>query len=308
MKQILRIFAVVGVILLTALISAGSCDKKGDDGGGNKLDANIEVGKVDGVSTVDATKGMIKLLASKFPKAAAGVATDHADKAIVNTTAANYLKAFDVKFKAATAGMILAVNGDKTDVKTLTTPAPGNIKTDAAVNKGVHVTVITGTATGTLKPGANIYGVFADKTKPTAATVGADKAPFAFTPGAATQPVLWCVATLAATVLTPDGSGKLTGGQTATCYIASLGSKSLQDDATAWLATAAPFKKKIKVSFAGINTGDLDLKSLGLGDAAASLKAFNDGLTAANMAKIVTKVTAAKTALSQYDIEIVSAL
>ena len=314
MKQILRIFAVVGVILITALISAGSCDKK-KDGGGGGLDANIVVTATSGgPATVSGSK--ITLSAAKFAADAIGAAGTFMGAAVKSTETAKYKEAFTVEFKAATAGMILAVDGDKTDINKLTTPKPGaTLPTDAAADKGVHITLENVAATadvGTLKKTAiNIVATFADTTAVTADNAADAKAPFAFsaskTTGKIAQPVLWCVAALPATVVATDGSGKLTGGQKAYCYVATRGESGLGTAATAtdWLATKAPFKKMIKVSFAGLSTGDTAIKDLGIGtDAAKSLEAFNAGLDATKVAAMVTKLGKGKSGLSTYTIEV----
>ena len=218
MKQILRIFAVVGVILLTALISAGSCDKKKAGDG----DSKIVVTAKEGVAKVNGDK--ITILASKFPTAAAGVATDHVKK-VVDGADTVRAEAFSVTYDKATAGMVVGVAGTVTDIKTIEIPMDLTVtaypNTEAA-DKNVNV-VMGSAAAGLVSVGVNVFSPFASKT-------AADNA---FTAAADIQPVLICKSAIAFTAA-PKATDKLTGGQKATCYVAALGAKPLGGNEAAW--------------------------------------------------------------------------
>ena len=334
MKQILRMFAIVGVVLLVASITALSCNdaakkladqlKDNNNSGGNggtggglcSTNANAATTLNDKivVTVTDAGKsvvticpdGTIKMLASKFPTTVAATATDTMKPVIGHTDPATRIEVFTVKFKDATGGMMFAVSGNKTKASDITTYGTSqDIPDDARSEDGVFMVPYVNK--GTVKQAFNIVSVFARKNAPAnAAEAAANVSPFAFTAstttGKGTQPVLWCVASFPRN----DASTKLTGGQEAKCYIASVGASALGTATTAtdWLSQTGNFKKAIKVSFAGIRTDDTTLDNLGIGDGQAL---FQAGLSGAQVGTIVTTVGGAdRFALSTYTIEIIS--
>ena len=332
MKHILKMFAVVGIVLLTASITALSCNKgdksnnnNNNNSGGNggtggglcSTNANAATTLNDKivVTVTDAGKsvvticpdGTIKMLASKFPTTvAAADATDSMQPVIGHTDKTTRIEVFTVKFKDATAGMMFAVSGNKTKASDITTHATSqSIPADYRSEDGVFI--VGSAALGSLPYAFNIVSVFAKIAAPAnAAEAAANVEPFAFTAsttaGKGTQPLLWCVASFPR----DNKTTKLTGGQEAKCYIASRGASALGTATTAtdWLSQTGNFKKAIKVSFAGIRTDDTTLDNIGLG---GSEGVIATGLSGAQVGTIVTTVGGAdRFALSTYTIEIIS--
>ena len=306
MKQILKTFAVVGVILLTALMAAGSCDKtpaanKSNNNNNNSGDvvdgstklpevnaANIKIENLDAtIAKINTASNAIYLKADAFPTKGTG-----SDKLNYGSTVDNplsdlkngYIKThstfrgqrtFDIKYDGAIGGIIMLMSRKGAEITfgeiQPKLPVNGNVPADSKVypggRDGVYAVATADAMHYTYDKGLNIISGLLDN----------------FSYAAGVRPGVWCYAVapeitdiITVTDLNAIGSKKLLGGHTAKCGVTSLYGDGNYDGlgasgkATAWLTHADATVKEIKVSAIALKTDGSTvsniLKSVGTTD------------------------------------------
>ena len=307
MKHILRMFAVVGIVLLTALMAAGSCDKKNGGNKDNGVAGTATINVTDVKTTVaklsDGTN--IKLKASAFP-ASVSIAGSDAGLKLIMETPADIAEAFSLEVDGATGGLVVLVDSSITSADKLSVTADGFQGQDTS-KKGAFADGSAGSpadgSSALTKKGMKIYSALVDK-----ATY--------FPESNSTQPVIGCVANATdvpqfeAPNSNSDATGigdltaenskttvkevdlakellksTLKGGHKAVCYVASIG-VSLRARAGDWLTNST--KKSIEVYAIGVKTDGLKLSEIINGtDDAKDLAILAGGFTAAEMKEIL---------------------
>lgn len=311
-NPLLKMFVVVGVVLFCAIVLASSCEKtpvyvhRSTNLVGNKLKlvfTNVDSTIVKITTTNDLVDELvdpssfytarIHLNAAKFPTTPLSSSTNsHFGYLIKNAPDNAKKRVFDVAIEDATGGLMLVseyrtkaagnkdifYTGDLREFKMRTFSSDSNDNSDTyRIDGGT-------TSKGHIPAGLNVFSVFADKRVPKNETQLSEKnAPFAFTASegtGATQPIFWCVTTLAelgGISSNPPGleNKTLKGGHVASCYVGSLGvgigdgdnAQRWYEDVTASVGVVSGRsygKTKIEISFLAIKTDGKRLGDVGL--------------------------------------------